>query len=340
MSLIMNLREIGEFGLIQRLQTQLATRAGVRLSIGDDAAILEPLQCPIITMDALVEGVHFRRDWTSARALGRKSMAVNLSDLAASGARPVAAFVSLSLGSQVEVEWIEELYAGFEDAARQFNFSVAGGDTTKSRGDSMLSVALVGEAMNLARGPVLRSGAQVGDALLVSGTLGDSAAGLALLQEPGCAVSQATRDFLLQRHHEPTPRLAVMQALLEWDANAIHAALDLSDGLVGDAAHLAKRSNLSLQIEVDQLPLSPHCQEAAPHFSVAAWQWALSGGEDYELLLAVAPEKVEEMVKRIKEECGVTLTHIGYCHPAEERPRVVVRQNGVEKNVSAAWTHF
>lgn len=337
----MNLREIGEFGLIERLHSQLATRGGVRLGIGDDCAVLEELQCPVITMDALVEGVHFRRDWTSAHALGWKSMAVNLSDLAASGARPVAAFVSLALGPQVEVEWVEELYAGFEAAARQFDFTVAGGDTTKSRGDSMLSIALVGEAMNASRGPVLRSGARVGDALLVSGSLGDAAAGLALLQATSNSVPDAARQFLLQRHHEPTPRLAVMCALLELDASAVHAALDLSDGLVGDAAHLAKRSNVTVQIEAEQLPISADCREAATHLDASALQWALSGGEDYELLLAVAPEKVGDLASAVEQRYGVPLRLIGHCVAAEAAgARVVVRGNGIERDFDAAWTHF
>jgi thiamine-monophosphate kinase len=245
------------------------------------------------------------------------------------------------LGPQIEVEWVEELYTGFEDAARQFDFTVAGGDTTKSRGDSMLSIALVGEAMNGARGPVLRSGAQIGDALLVSGSLGDSAAGLALLQTPSTNVSEAASQFLLGRHHQPTPRLALMRTLLGWNAEAIHAALDLSDGLVGDAAHLAKRSNVTLQIEVEQLPISAPCQEASAALDLSALQWALSGGEDYELLLAVAPDQVLQAMIAVEEQCGVPLTLVGYCIAVDEKgARVVVRQNGVEQDVSTAWTHF
>ncbi len=337
----MNLSEIGEFGLIAHLQKGLETRAGVQIGIGDDAAVLDSLHRPIVTMDALVEGVHFRREWTSARALGRKVMAVNVSDLAASGARPVAAFVSLALGADETVEWIEELYTGFEDAAREWGFTVAGGDMTRSRGDLMISIALVGEVLSLARGPILRTGAQNGDVLVVSGTLGGAAAGLALLQAPNTNVSVSTRQKMLLRHHEPTPRLSLMRALLEVDADAVHGALDLSDGLAGDAVHLARRSSVSLQIETEWLPISVQCREVAAALSADALDWALAGGEDYELLLALAPEKVELLSLEAEKRCGVSLTIIGKCSaPDEAGPQVKILENGVMRPSEGAWTHF
>lgn len=337
----MNLSEIGEFGLIAHLQKGLETRVGVQIGIGDDAAVLESLQRPVVTMDALVEGVHFRRDWTTARALGRKAMAVNVSDLAASGAHPVAAFVSLALGAGETVEWIEELYAGFEDAAREWGFTVAGGDMTRSRGDLMISIALVGEVLNPARGPILRSGAQNGDILVVSGTLGDAAAGLALLQAPDIAVSDTTRQKMLLRHHEPTPRLQLMSVLLEIDADAVHGALDLSDGLVGDAVHLARRSGVSPQIETEWLPISPECREVATTLNADALDWALAGGEDYELLLALSPEKVERLSLEAEKRCGVPLTIIGKCRAQDEAgPQVRILENGVMRPSERAWTHF
>ncbi len=341
----MKLSELGEFGLIERLQNRLETRAGVSLGIGDDCAILHSLQTPIVTIDALIEGVHFRRDWTTPRALGRKAMAVNISDLASSGARPVAAFVSLALGARDDVEFLDALYAGFEDAARAFDFTVAGGDTTQSRGDTMLSIALVGEVLDPKRGPVLRSGARIGDVLLASGSLGDAAAGLKILQsnpEEIASIPAKARDYLLQRHHEPAPRLELMQQLLEFDANSIHAALDLSDGLTGDAAHLARMSNITAQFDAEKLPISDFCREAARVLGFDALDLALSGGEDYELLIAVAPEKAEDLVNRFRDE-NVPLTAIGECAPPETNSfsrRVVVREQGRIREIARAWTHF
>ncbi|PQV63994.1 thiamine-phosphate kinase [Abditibacterium utsteinense] len=341
----MNLAQIGEFGLIERLQSQLQKRAGTQLGIGDDCAVLESLQTPIVTMDALIEGVHFRRDWTSPRALGRKAMAVNLSDLASSGARPVAAFVSLALGPRDDFEFITELYAGFEDAAREHHFTVAGGDTTKSRGDLMISIALVGEVLNHKRGPVLRSGAQAGDVLLVSGNLGDAAAGFQILQaekDEIAAIPAPARDYLLLRHHQPSPRLALMKQLLEFDASAIHAALDLSDGLVGDAAHLAQSSDLVAQFDAEKVPISFFCRQCCEILGCNVLDLALSGGEDYEILLAVAPQKAQILVEEFRGK-SVFLSAIGVCLTPDlsgNQARVAVRENGEVRQVGRAWTHF
>ncbi len=351
----MNLSQIGEFGLIQRLQNQLETRAGTQIGIGDDCAVLNSLQTPAVTMDALVEDVHFRRDWTLPRALGRKAMAVNISDLAASGARPIAAFVSLALGARDDWEFIAQLYAGFEDAAREFGFTIAGGDTTQSRGGLMLSIALVGEVIDQKRGPILRSGAQIGDVLLVSGTLGDAAAGLEILQAREetlndaqiSQISAAARDYLLKRHHEPTPRLELMKKLLDFDAQALHAALDLSDGLAGDAAHLARSSGVVAQFEAEKLPISAFCREAAIFLGRDAHDLALSGGEDYELLLAVAPEKVPVLLQNFRSE-GFFLSEVGKCLAVDTKlpdtklpdGEVVVLEHGQRRDFARGWTHF
>lgn len=341
----MNLAQIGEFGLIETLSKRLQTRGGTVLGIGDDCAVLESLQTPIITTDALVEGVHFRRDWTTPRALGRKAMAVSVSDLASSGAAPVAAFVSLCLGARDDLAFVEALYQGFEDAAQSFDFTVAGGDTTRSKGDLVLSITLVGDVLHPKRGPILRSGAQIGDVLVVSGTLGDAAAGLAILQaensDPNTVLALETRDYLLRRHFEPTPRLEWMKSLLDFDANAIHAALDLSDGLSGDAAHLAKRSGVRLQIDAASLPISAQCRAVAQILRLDATELALSGGEDYEILLAIAPDQAARLLETARAN-GVALTRIGQCAaqaPDAKNP-VTVTENGVLRVTKSAWTHF
>ena len=325
----MNVSQRGEFGLIAQLSQGLKTRRGVRAGIGDDAAVLEALAHPIVTADALVENVHFRRDWTSARALGIKAMAVNLSDLAAMGARPVAAFVALALPPACESAWIEQLYAGMETQAAKYEFTVAGGDMTAAP-LVFISVTLVGELMDEARElPVLRSGARAGDAVCVTGELGDSAAGLALLQSPDVALDDATRAFLLKRHFEPTPRLDLMRALLNAERAAIHAALDISDGLVGDARHIARTSKVDIEIDADKLPISDVCRAAARALGVSPLDWALAGGEDYELCLCVAPASPENLsglhvVGRVVAGAG----------------EVRVWENGAERADVAAWTHF
>ena len=331
----MNVSQRGEFGLIAHLNQSLTRRAGVAQGIGDDGAVLQSLAHPVVTVDALIEGVHFRRDWTSARSLGLKAMAVNLSDLAAMGARPVAAFIALALPPDCDVAWVEELYAGLETWAARHDFTIAGGDMTSAplaKPLAMIAVTLVGELMSEARGQaVLRSGARVGDAVCITGTLGDSAAGLELLRHP---VDFDKREELITRHLEPTPRLDAMRAFLGAERHAVHAALDLSDGLAGDAAHLARASGVSLGIEAKRLPISPACRAFAELRGQSPLDWALSGGEDYELCLCVAPQSVDTL----RAVSPVPLAVVGEVGAGAGEVRI--RENGRAREVKAAWTHF
>ena len=334
----MSLSSLGEFGLINRLHSKLKTRPGVVLGIGDDAAVLEPLRAPVVTADALVEGVHFRRDWMTARQLGRKAMAVNISDLAAMGAVPRAAFVCLAVGQGEELAWIEELYAGFEAMAQEFAFTVAGGDTVKSAGAVTMSITLVGELMDATRGPVLRSGALPGDLLYVSGALGGSAAGLHHLLYPEVEVSRETREAALQRHFDPQPRLVLMQCALAALGGQLHAALDLSDGLGGDAGHLAARSGLRVQIETASLPIAPECAAMVRAAGLDALDFALGGGEDYELLLAVDPGAPADWAAAVTAESGVPLTPIGECQHGAAEVRWL--KNALPLPVRGGFRHF
>ena len=372
-----DLQRLGEFGWIERQSRSLAVRAGVRLGIGDDCAVLDALQTPVVTCDCLVEEIHFRRDWSSPRQLGRKSLSVSVSDVAAMGARPVAAFVSLALPREIGLSFLDEFYCGLEEIAAHFSFTVAGGDTSRSPRGLMINVALVGEAAAneaAASGelpkeqtlPLLRSGARANDVLLVTGTLGDSAAGLWLLQNPQTVVAPSSTEFLLRRHLDPQARCEEMQAALQ--IGGVHAAIDLSDGLAGDAAHIARRSALALEIETAGLPFSTACREVAKVAQTAqtvskssanlnaqsavsetstanrvldaAQNWALSGGEDYELLLCVAPEKAEAIARHIENETQTQVTQIGRC-VASPKPRVkLLNGEGAEIVVPEAWTHF
>jgi thiamine-monophosphate kinase len=336
-----SLLDLGEFGLIEHLHTRLQTRDKVLLGIGDDAAILSSLQTPVITCDGLVEHVHFRRDWTSPRDLGYKALAVNVSDVAAMGARPIAAFVTLALDKTTETPWVEELYAGMEEAAQEFNFTVAGGDTVKSLQHILLSITLVGEVSPI-RQPLRRDGACSGDVLLVTGNLGDSAAGLALLQNEGAVLNEADTRYLLSRHHRPTPRLREIEAALNIAPEAITAALDLSDGLAGDAAHIARRSQVSLEIDVAALPISPACRRAAVVLQSNSHEWALRGGEDYELLLCIREEMADVVCGAVTEQTGTKVTPIGHCREKDSSsaPVVLVFPDGRKEAASGAWTHF
>ncbi len=323
------LRDAGEFGAIGRFASQLAQRAGVRVGIGDDCAVLDALSVPVVSCDALVEGVHFRRDWTSAFDLGRKTLAVSVSDLASSGARPVAAFLALCAPPDLEMAWLNSFYEGMESLAGEFDFTVAGGDTTRAP-QLVLNATLIGDLLPEALGqPVLREGARVGDLVCVSGDLGASAAGLQLLLAEREATTEAHRA-VLERHFNPTPRLETMRVLLGANRDAVHAALDISDGLKGDAGHIAERSQKRLVIESSAIPIAEATREVAAEFGLEVRALALGGGEDYELLLCVAPEAFEEL----QRAAGGALTRVGTVCEGEVGVEVTGGSEG------QSWTHF
>ena len=333
------LAQAGEFGAISRWAGLLSTGSGVRLGIGDDGALLESLSAPVVSCDALVEGVHFRLDWTSPRDLGWKTLAVSLSDLAAMGACPSAAFLSLAAPARLELLWLDEFFAGLDECARRFGCPLAGGDTTRSPGPLFLSGCAVGQLQVLER-PLRRDGAQVGDLLLVTGNLGDSGAGLRLLQEDTQREDADTR-FLLERHFRPTPRLFEIARVLQQAPQAVTAALDLSDGLAGDAAHIARASKVNLRIEMDALPTSQSLRQVSARRGWDAGEQALRGGEDYELLLCVRPEQAEE-VRVLIESCGTRATIIGRVEEAETGAAAVEvrRGDGSKVKDAGSWTHF
>ena len=307
----MRIAEIGgEFGFIDRLRETYggAAGGGLVISIGDDAAVLEapPHRQIVVTTDMLVEGVHFRRDWSDAYSIGWKAAAVNVSDIAAMGAEPTFAFVSLAVTDQDTVETLDRLYDGFSDCLNRYGARLAGGDTNTAPHDLVISVTLLG---SVSSGHALtRSGARVGDTLLVTGTLGSSAAGLAVLTEYGYSRAEKISASLVSAHRRPQPRVFAAHAAAQ--TGKVRAAMDLSDGLGGDVQKLCAASGVGARIETARLPLSDDLRAAAETLGVEPWPWAISGGEDFELLLAVAPGDVAAVSQAITET-GVAVTAIG-----------------------------
>jgi thiamine-monophosphate kinase len=294
--------ELGEFELIRRffLRPPAARRdAGVILGIGDDAALLEvPKGTDLVaSVDTIVSGRHFLPG-ADARAIGHRALAVNLSDMAAMGATPAWATLALTIPS-ADSDWLEKFAAGFFALADAHAVTLVGGDMT--RGPLTISVQILGHAPH---GTALRrSGAKAGDLLAVSGTLGDAAAGLAFLAEPP-AMPSAAVDALVQRFAYPCPRVQ-----LGISARGVaNAAMDLSDGLIGDLPKLAQASGLAAHVNVDKLPISEGLRAAVDQGQ--ARDWALAGGDDYELLLAVPPNRLAEMAAAAGQ-LNLTLTPIG-----------------------------
>ncbi|MEA1923548.1 MAG: thiamine-phosphate kinase [Pseudomonadota bacterium] len=300
----------GEFGFIESLKQRLPKASGdLKLGVGDDAAWWSPVvgNGVLTTTDMLVEGVHFDLSYTSAADLGYKSLAVNLSDLAAMGAQPSTVYLSLALPAGIEKMWLEDYVEAFLELAQAHGVQLAGGDTVKAD-QLVISVTLCGLAE--AGKPVLRSGAAVGDDLYFSGSLGDSYLGLQLLlgrmRLPEDFNESAV--FLQTRHLRPSPRIELGAMLAA--SGAVTAMLDVSDGVIADLGHLLSASGgLGAEIDACRLPFSV----AGRHFidaDLVDYVTLLSGGEDYELLFT-APPKRRLKIETIAAETVVDLTRIG-----------------------------
>jgi thiamine-monophosphate kinase len=323
----MKLGKIGEFGLIEKIRKAAPQGGGVRAGIGDDAAWVASGGADLlVTADLLIENVHFDLRWTSFYALGYKTLAVNLSDIAAMGGIPAYLTLSLAIPARFRSEDIEEFYRGVRALAVRSGVSVVGGDTS-SAGRFFVSAALIGRAPYK---PVLRSGARAGDDLYVTGTLGDSALGLKLLKKKS---RRRDATYLMRRHNYPTPRLRAGALLAQ--KRLATAMIDLSDGLLQDLGHICKASRVGAEIREEALPLSP----AYRKISGGDTALALGGGEDYELLFTARP-RARETLERLKTRLGVRLTRIGRCVDAREGVRVLDGRGRARKPSLRGYDHF
>lgn len=283
----------GEFDLIARIRARVATRADVVLGIGDDAALLAPPpgRQLVVTADTLNDGVHFPRG-TPPADVGWKALAVNLSDLASMGAEPAWCTLSLSL-PQSDPAWIAGFLDGFLDLAGQHDIALVGGDTTRGP----LSIAVTAMGLVESGRALRRDGARVGDEVWVTGTLGDAAGGLALLDREPVPALRARLD-------RPTPRVAAGRAL----AGIATACVDVSDGLLADLGHVCARSHVAAHIDVDALPASAALREAFGEADRIALQ--ASGGDDYELCFT-APADAGADIGAVSAQLGLRFTRIG-----------------------------
>lgn len=332
----MNLRDLGEFGLIARLRQRWpAWPQSVVVGPGDDAAAIRPAADHLLlfTVDAMVEDIHFRRRWMPPRDLGWKAMAQNISDIAAMGGAPTYALVCLSAPAGSQAAFVDQLYDGLDDAAAEYGAVIVGGDVVGSTSQLAISVSLLGEVQeNLL---LRRSGARPGDVLMATGCLGDAAAGLRLL-EAGLAPAAAEEEAVA-RHLRPAPR--VDQARLLARSGAVTAAIDISDGLAGDAARIAQESGVGVRLYADCVPVGPACTRVAERLNLDPLTLALAGGEDYELLLAVRSEAAHGLPDWLHHELATGLTTVGEV-VEPDRGLVFVHTDGRETPLAGAWDHF
>jgi thiamine-monophosphate kinase len=315
---------MGEFELLAKLGATLPEPGPrVRLGSGDDAAITVPGGAVATSVDALVEGVHFRRQTASLRQIGRKALSTALSDLAAMGAEPGEAYVVLGAPEEVGEAELLELGEGLAEVAQMTGTTLAGGDLTRAPALTV-AVTVVGHAAR-AEDFVTRAGARPGDALVVTGELGGAAAGLLLLEGLDLEIPEV--DALRARQLDPTPRLAAGRALATAGATAM---IDISDGLAGDAGHVATASGALLAIDADAVPIAPGVAAVAAAAGRDPLELAVAGGEDYELLAALPPEAVDR-ARDALARTGLPLTVIGKVEAAEDAPaRAEIRRPGGE----------
>lgn len=309
---------MGEFELLARIRERLpASGPRTHLGSGDDAAVTVPGGATATSVDALVDGVHFRRDLASPAQIGHKALASALSDLAAMGAGAGEAYVVLGLPSDFGEEECIQMLDGMVSLAGQTGTDLAGGDLTRS--DRLfLAVTVVGHAPSPGDF-IARSGARPGDALVLTGEIGGAAAGLELLDNPRLGTdfvfsapvtpekTKSAMEGLMERQLEPAPRLAAGRALALAGATAM---IDLSDGLGADAGHLARASGVKLVIEAGAMPLAPAAVALSEAMGRDPW-WLLGGGEDYELLACIPPAKLGRATEAVLRDGGPALTRVG-----------------------------
>lgn len=334
----MGLEDIGEVGLIRLLgRDALVAPAGVKMGIGDDAAVLKMGEGNFLlaAVDMLLEGEHFLPAIPPA-ALGHKALAVNLSDIAAMGGLARHVLVALGIPREERVDKVIAIYGGMKKLAREFGVNIVGGDTVRSPQGLVISITVLGEVepKNL----LLRSGAQVGDVILVTGDLGKSQAGWGVLKDGGLTgLAEEYSRQAVEDHYYPRPRLAEIRALLK--TGAVRAVNDVSDGLAKDLGEILEASHVGAQIYPEEIPRSPSTRAVARALGDDSLAYALYGGEDFELLFTADPSQVEALIQCGREE-GIPLTIIGEVKSAAAGVSLRWRDGRTEGLLPGGWDHF
>lgn len=334
----MKLSELGEFGLVQRVAKDLVTSPGkVLKGIGDDTAVLrmDREKLLLMTTDMLVEGVHFSFDFARPKEVGKKALVVNISDIAAMGGLPTHATVAIGIPPGFSFKKIEAIYAGLREACTTYRVNIVGGDTVKSPDHLVINVSLIGEVEPFR--VIYRSGARPGDLIAVTGPLGGAAAGLHALQHPDPDFPRNTFKVLRTRHLLPVPR--VREGRLLSGSGGVSAMNDISDGLASEVNEICQASGTGCLLRSEDIPVDSSARELAEFCGLDPLDWALYGGEDYELVFTVKPDRVEA-VKALMAEKGYALYICGEITSAGEECRLI-NPAGVEVPLEpGGYNHF
>lgn len=332
----MKLKEIGEFGFIERFKPLFDNLVKEnQMGIGDDCAIIPANDHEdwLITMDLLIEGVHFLRDASPPELLGYKSLAVSFSDIAAMGGAPVGSFLSIAIPSDVDVEYLDAFLEGYRRLSSTYNTPLLGGDTTKSLKHIAINVCVIGKCP---KGKARKRGmAQIGDAICVTGFLGDSAGGLQVLLNK--IKSSFDSEYLTLKHYQPSPRLK--EGMLLANNPAVHAMMDISDGITSDLKHILKASGVSANININSIPISEKLRNVAKANKWNLLDIAVSGGEDYELLFTMDSSQFDKLKELLFNELGCCITQIGVV--VDGAPKIRFFDKGKEINLpNSGYNHF
>ena len=333
----MTLKEIGEFGFIKKISRGCLIRSdNIIKAIGDDAAAFAtaPDQLSLITTDLLVERVHFLRAAISGFDLGYKSLAVNLSDIAAMGGTAREAFVSIAIPDDCRLNYLEAVYSGIKDLAAEFDVNVLGGDTTRSKKDLIINIVVQGIVSK--EELLCRDAARAGDVIFSTGFLGDSKAGLHLILNQIDA-DTAPLAALLKAHLVPRPHLSEGRFLAR--QSGVHAAIDTSDGLSSDLAHIAEESQVGAHLYAEKIPISPNLKDFCTRFDFDPINYALAGGEDYTLLCTIAPQNADEIANAFEKKFKRPLFAIGEI-TAKKQIEVVYPDGETKPLTPTGWDHF
>ena len=335
------LNELGEFGLIRKIQSMVKLEnKSTLVGIGDDAAVLEPDQKNIVvSTDMLVEGVHFDLTFCPLRHLGYKAVAVNVSDIAAMNAIPTQIVVSVAIGAKYTVEAIEDLYEGIRIACENYKVDLVGGDTTSSKSGLIISITAIGEVA--AGVAVLRSTAKPNDLICVTGDLGAAYLGLQVLERekqvfidnPEMQPDLTQKEYLIKRQLKPEARMDFIHELKELGVKPT-SMIDISDGLASELMHICSQSGTGAAVYQDKLPADQQVLDTAEEFQLDPVMCIMNGGEDYELLFTV---KITDFDK-IRNHPDISV--IGNMTEAGEGIRLVTPSGNTFPIKAQGWTHF
>lgn len=335
----MKLKEIGEFGFIDRVAPLGIIRSqGVVKGIGDDCAVISlgESEYLLVTTDMMVERVHFLVETTTADALGAKALATNISDIAACGGVPRDAFISLAIPDSVQVEWLDDFYAGMASLARDYEVNLLGGDTTASKSDLVINIALTGTVPG--EQVLFRHTARPGDLVVLTGPTGESGAGCQILLSfpTPPTLSSETIETLTRAHLQPRPHVPEGRLLAQ--SGACTAAIDVSDGLSSDLGHICQDSGIGAVLYEESIPVTADLRAAADALGKDPLDWILNGGEDYVLLAAVKPQMWLQLAEKAAQN-GMTFYCVGEF--ARGSGMELEARDGIRRPIGKlGWNHF